>query len=307
MNNKIKKTVIFTSYECNNHCRFCIDADKKKIAGRATTEIIAEMREARASGATYLELIGGEVTIRKDATDLISTARDLGFTTISLTTNGRMLSYPDYATKIVAAGLTDVVFSIHGFDSASHDYFTRVPGSFDQLTQAIKNLQELNFQNIGSNTTIVKQNYRDLEKIGKFILSQGIRNAEFIFVDCNEGAAKHDFVELVPTITEIISYVKKCLDLGREVGVPHWHVRYLPLCHLADYLEQISELDEVRKFQTEHRAPDFFNPQAELGRASVGRVKAEQCENCKLNNICEGVWREYAEKLGTDELILVKS
>jgi len=302
MSSIIKKTVIFTSYECNNHCRFCIDADKKKIPGRNTAEIIAEIKAARERGATYLELIGGEVTIRRDALELIKTARDLGFTTISLTTNGRMLSYPDYAEKIIQAGLTDIVFSIHGYDAASHDYFTRVPGSFAELTQGINNLRALNFQNIGSNTTIVKQNYRDLEKIGQFILSQGICNAEFIFVDCNEGAAKNNFSEFVPTVTEIIPFVKKCLDLGRAAGALHWHVRYLPLCYLADYLDQISELDEVRKFQTEHSAPDFFNPHAEAGRASVGRVKAPQCQNCKLNNQCEGIWKEYAEKYGLNEL-----
>lgn len=302
MSNKIKKTVIFTSYECNNHCIFCIDEDKKTIPGRSTEEILEEIKNARERGAEYLELIGGEVTIRQDAIDLISYARDLGFSTISLTTNGRMLSYPEYAEKIVKAGLTDVVFSIHGHNEELHDSLTRVPGSFLQLTDGIKNLQKMNFDKIGSNTTIVKQNYEDLEKIAEFILSLGIKNAEFIFVDPNEGAAKNNFEELVPRITECLPTVKKCLEVGKRAGAPHWHVRYLPLCELEEYLDQISEIDEVKKFQTEHSAPDFFNPNAEQGRAEIGRVKAKTCESCRLDGVCEGAWKEYVKKYGNDEL-----
>jgi MoaA/NifB/PqqE/SkfB family radical SAM enzyme len=302
MSDKIKKTVIFTSYECNNNCVFCIDEDKKKIAGRTSEEIKNEIKAARERGANYLELIGGEVTIRKDAKELISWARDLGFTTISLTTNGRMFSYFEYAKELVEAGLTDIVFSIHGYNEESHDNLTRVPGSFRQFKKGLENLRELGFNNIGSNTTIVKQNYKDLEKIAEFILAQNITNAEFIFVDPNEGAAKNNFFELVPKFSEIMPMVKKCLAVGKKVGAPHWHVRYLPLCYLEDYLDQVSEIDEVKKFKTEHSAPDFFNPYAEEGRANVGRVKAEVCKNCKLNNQCEVIWREYAKNYGVDEL-----
>jgi len=305
MNVKIKKTVIFTSYECNNHCIFCIDEDKKGIPGRSTEEILAEIKSARERGSQYLELIGGEVTIRQDAIDLISYAHDLGFETISLTTNGRMFSYPGYAEKIIKAGLTDVVFSIHGHNEELHDSLTRVPGSFRQLTEGIKNLQNLNFNKIGSNTTIVKQNFEELEKIGEFILSLEIKNAEFIFVDCNEGAAKNNFKELVPRISDCLPAVKKCLEVGRKAKAPHWHVRYLPLCGLENYIDQISELDEVKKFQTEHSAPDFFNPNAEEGRATFGRAKAKNCSACHLNNQCEGVWKEYLKKYGDEELLFM--
>lgn len=301
---KINKTVIFTSYDCNNHCIFCIDEDKKNIPGRSTEEILAEIKSARERGSDYLELIGGEVTIRQDAIDLITYARDLGFTTISLTTNGRMLSYFEYAKKIVDAGLTDIVFSIHGHHDELHDSLTRVPGSFKQLTDGIENLKKLNFNKIGSNTTIIKQNFEELENIAKFILSLGIKNAEFIFVDPNEGAAKNNFGELVPKISDIIPKVKKCLEVGRKAKAPHWHVRYLPLCNLEEYLDQISEIDEVKKFKTEHSAPDFFNPNAEEGRAMFGRTKGENCKNCILNDKCEGVWKEYVKNYGDNELTI---
>jgi len=67
MNNKIKKTVIIVGYNCNNNCRFCIDSEKRELHNKTTQEIKQEMILAKERGTTYLEFIGGEVTIRPDA------------------------------------------------------------------------------------------------------------------------------------------------------------------------------------------------------------------------------------------------
>jgi len=46
-NQKIKKTVIIVGYQCNNHCCFCIDADKRELPNKTTYEIKNEMVEAK--------------------------------------------------------------------------------------------------------------------------------------------------------------------------------------------------------------------------------------------------------------------
>jgi MoaA/NifB/PqqE/SkfB family radical SAM enzyme len=301
-NNRIKKTVIIVGYQCNNRCQFCIDANKRDLVNKTTSQIKREMIEARDRGATYLELIGGETTIRPDALELISFAKNLGFKTISMATNGRMLSYPEYVQKIIKAGLTDVIFSIHGASSKIHDSLTQSPGSFKELLKGLVNFKKMNFKKIGSNTTIVKQNYRFLPQIGQFIKDQGIKNAEFIFVDPNCGGAYNNFNKLVPRISQIAPYVKKCLDIGKKNKLPHWSIRYVPLCYFQDYLEQVSELQEVRTFQTEHLAPDFENFDVESSRALIGRQKTEKCKDCRLFDQCEGIWKEYLKHYGDKEL-----
>ena len=298
----IKKTVIFTDYNCNNNCIFCIDAEKRGIKGKTTGEIRREMVESRKRGSTYLELIGGEPTARGDMLELVAFASSLGFKTITMTTNGRVFSYPDYVRAMVKAGLTNVVFSIHGHTAELHDKLTRAEGSFAQLTKGLDNFRKLGFKNIGSNTTIVKQNYEVLPAIGRFLSAQGIKNAEFIFVDPNYGAAKLNFKELVPRISEIAPYVRECLDHGRANKSDHWHIRYVPLCYFPDYLDQISEIDEVKKFKSEHLAPDFENYAVESSRASVGRIKPDKCRACRLFDQCEGIWREYVRQYGDEEL-----
>jgi len=311
MPKKIKKTVIFGGYKCNNKCIFCINWDKRDIPGGNTSEIKKEMQRAKARGSTYLEIIGGESTIRPDIIELISFARDLGFKTIMMSTNGRMYSYEDFTQKILRAGLNSIVFSIHGHIAKVHDSLTQVPGSFGQLKKGVENVkkaaQELNLKiSLGSNTCIVRQNYKYLPQIGKYIRSLGIKNAEFIFVDPNYGAAFRFFDKLVPKISQIAPYVHRCLEIGKKDNVAHWHIRYVPLCHFRNYLDQISELQEVATFQTEHIAPDFYNPDAEGSRATIGRAKTKRCLDCKLYNKCEGIWREYLKHYSDEELKPIK-
>jgi MoaA/NifB/PqqE/SkfB family radical SAM enzyme len=299
---KIKKTVIITGYRCNNNCAFCIDADKRELHNKTTKEIISEMAGAKQRGTTYIELIGGETTIRPDFLDLIRTARELGFETITMATNGRMFSYPKFVKKTLKAGLTNIIFSIHGHTEKLHDSLTRSPGSFKQLLKGLKNFKKEGFTSIGSNTTIVKENYKEIESIGRFIYDQGIRNSEFIFVDPSYGAAYTHFFNLVPKISEAAPYIKKCLKIGKSNKIPHWSIRYVPLCYFRDYLEQVSELKEVVTFESEHLAPDFQNFDVENSRKIVGRAKPKQCKECKLNNKCEGIWKEYLKNYGDKEL-----
>ena len=302
---RIKKTVIILGYQCNNRCRFCINANKRNLVSKTTSHIQAEMIEAKSRGASYLELIGGEATIRSDIFELIGFAKSLGFKTITMSTNGRMCSYLGFAKKLIKAGLTDIIFSIHGHSAKIHDNLTCSPGSFKELLAGLDNFKKLGFKKIGSNTTIVKQNYKYLPQIGQFIYNQGIRNSEFIFVDPNYGAAYDNFEQLVPRISQIVPYVKQCLDLGRRRRTSHWAVRYVPLCYFQDYLDQISELREVKVFQTEHLAPDFENYAVEESRQQFGRIKPAKCKKCRLFNLCEGIWQEYYKQYGDKELIPV--
>ena len=308
---KTRKTVIFMGYRCNNRCRFCMEADKRNLPMAGTKEVEKEMIKAKKAGTDYLEMIGGETTIRPDIITLVKFAKSLGFKTIMMSTNGRMYSYKDFARKILEAGLNSIVFSIHGHTAKLHDYLTQVPGSFGQLTQGIKNVKEIIKEehlqvSLGSNTTIVKPNYKFLPQIGEYIRSLGLYNAEFIFVDCNEGGAHDNFYELVPRISDVAPYAHKCLDIGRRYKIPHWDVRYVPLCYFQDYLDQVSELKEVRIFDTEHMAPDFYDPHAEKNRALIGRGKTKKCKGCKLFNKCEGIWKEYLRHYGDEEFKPIK-
>ncbi len=312
MENKIiKKTVLFVGYQCNNRCRFCMEYDKRQIPPRSFEEMKYEIAAARDRGTDYLEIIGGEAMIRPDIIDVIAFAKTRGFETIMMATNGRAFAYEKLAEKVIDAGLNSLVFSIHGPNAEIHDYLTQVKGSFDQLTKGIENVKRIVEKkaipfSLGSNTCIVKPNYKYAPEIGRLIRSYGINNSEFIFADPNEGGVKNDFETLMPRISEAAPYIRELLDIGRADNCLHWHIRYVPLCYFPDHLNQISELMEVQTFKTEHIAQDFKNFDASEGRKNNGRTKAEGCKDCKLNNICEGIWKGYVAKYGDDELIPIR-
>lgn len=301
---KIKKAVIIAGYQCNNKCQFCTSSAKRDISPKSTRQIMGEMISLRKKSFTYIEIIGGEATIRPDIIELIRFARKLKFKQVVMATNGRLFSYKEFSRKIVEAGLTHLIFSIHGHNSVLHDSLTCSSGSFKQLMAGVKNIKELGLD-FGTNTTVVKQNYRHLPQIGKLLLEIGSKNAEFIFVDPTHGAVKESFLHFVPKISVAAPYIKKCLDLGISKKI-QWHVRYVPLCHFRDYVAQISELNEAATFHTEHLAPDFVNNNVTDARRNISRAKTERCQGCSLFNICEGIWKVYLEHYGDKELNPIK-
>jgi hypothetical protein len=84
-------------------------------------------------------------------------------------------------------------------------------------------------------------------------------------------------------------------------------VRYVPLCHFTDYLDQISEIREVELFRTRHWAPDFKNEDVGPSRQAAGRRKTERCRGCALYDRCEGLWVEYLKRYGDEELAAVEA
>ncbi len=303
---KMLKVVLFTGYACNNNCAFCIDADKRGLPEKTTAELLRETAAAARKGAHILEFIGGEATIRPDFARVVAAAKKLGIPQVSCATNGRVFADPAAAKRIVGAGIDSVIFSVHGPDAATHDALTRVPGSFAQLKKGLRNLRALGFERIGGNTTVVKGNMAALPRLAEFYARNRVRNVEYIFVDPNYGGARNDFKGLVPRISKAAPYMRRALAAGREAGYGQWKVRYVPLCHFRDCLDQISEINERALFLTEHWAPDFRNEDAIGSRAAVGRRKTARCRGCRLYRACEGIWVEYLRNYGDAELKAVK-
>ena len=299
---RTQKLVLFTGFSCSSHCHFCIDLNKRDLPDKSTRLIVEEMVQAKAAGVEYLEMIGGESTIRGDFIPLIRTAKKLGFKDIVVVTNGRMFADPEFATATAAAGVTDLVFSIHGPDAKLHDEMTYVPGAFDELIRGVANVRAAGLKRIFGNCTVVKQNMKRLPEIAALFLKLGIHHVEFIFVDPTYGGAYTNFHGLVPRISEAAPFMRDALEVGRRGGTRDFVVRYVPLCHFTDYLDQVSEIREVASFLTRHWAPDFKNDDVGAGRVAAGRVKTERCAGCSLYDRCEGIWREYARRYDDSEL-----
>jgi cyclic pyranopterin phosphate synthase len=305
-----KKLALILGYECNNNCRFCYCADKKydkKIAAKTTSEAKREMREGLERGCNFVDFLGGEPTIRKDIFELVRYAKKIGYNTIGMTTNGRMLSYREFAEKIMLCGLNHLIFSLHGHTAELHDYLTQSPGSYAQATAGMKNVREIRPDTyICTNTVIVRPNYKFLPQIAENNIKLGANACEFIFIHPRGNALKN-FEEIVPKISEIVDYIPDTILAGRSRGIKHFVFRYLPVCYMlgVGYESYLSEYESKERLKEEHVGPEYRDLNVEENRRKHGRVKGKQCKACKYDRVCEGIFREYAEKRGFDELIPV--
>jgi MoaA/NifB/PqqE/SkfB family radical SAM enzyme len=300
------KTAIVVGYECNNNCRFCYDGGFKRTLPALTTEQIkTELARARERGSDFVDFVGGEPTIRKDIFDIVAFARKAGFRTISVTTNGKMFFYTEFTKRIVDAGLTSAIFSIHGHVPELHDYLTRSRNSFLYATMGMKNLREASPKAyICTNTVIVRDNFRHLPEIAENNIRLGADGMEFIFIHPRGFALKY-FDRVVPTLTEIDDYLKPTIDAGLKKGIKHTVIRYVPMCHMVFNLNQLSEFEARKRLREHHIGPEFTDLEVEKNRAEFGRVKAPHCAACKYFNICEGIFKEYAQRRGFEELVPV--
>ncbi|MEM4662731.1 MAG: radical SAM protein [Candidatus Diapherotrites archaeon] len=299
------KTALLLGYKCNNNCRFCYAANKRDLPPMSTIEAKKQLKAAIERGSKFVDFLGGEPTIRKDLVELISYAKDLGFKTISITTNGRMLSNAEYAKKLYDAGLNSAVFSVHGHNAALHDYLVNVKGAFDQLIKGMKNFRALSEDvYICTNTVIVKPNVSFLPEIAEMNAKLGANGMEFIFPH-PRGNAYKNFEEMVPRLEQLIGVVQRTIGVCTSKGIRHCCFRYVPFCYMYGAINFISEYAAKISLKETHIGPEFEDLEVEKNRAKHGRVKGPQCFGCKYNEICEGIFKEYAEKRGFEELVPV--
>ncbi len=290
-----KRVDIKTGFLCNNNCRFCVQAHKKKHGNRSTTDIKKDLRDAKKNSCSGVVFTGGEPTIRKDLIELVSYAKGLGFDKIQIQSNARMLNYGNLCKKLIDAGANEFSPAIHGHIAQLHDYLTRSAGSFKQTVQAIKNLRALD-QYIITNTVVVKPNYRYLPKLARLLVQLKVDQFQFAFMHAVGNAEKH-FDQMMPWVSLASPYIKKGLQVGIDNNIKVM-AEAMPFCTMQGYEKYCSE-SYIPK--TEIRDVNSYDPSYETTRRTEGKMKFPQCRKCKYDYICEGPWKEYPEKRGNDE------
>ncbi|MBN2457562.1 radical SAM protein [Candidatus Woesearchaeota archaeon] len=290
-----KRVDIKTGFVCNNNCRFCVQAHKKRFGNRQTDDIKKDLREARKSDCKGVVFTGGEPTIRKDIVELVSYAKELGFGSIQIQTNARCLSYKPMCIRLIDAGANEFSPALHGHTAELHDYLTRAEGSFRQTTRAIMNLRELG-QRIITNTVVVKPNYRHLPDIARLLVRLKVDQFQFAFVHA-VGNAYTNYDEMMPSMAKAAPFLKSGLQLGLDNGVVVM-AEAMPFCLMKGFERYCSEFYIPK---TEIRDINDYDPSYENTRREQGKQKFEKCRGCRYDLVCEGPWKEYPERMGDSE------
>jgi len=127
---------------CPLACRHCfLDRKPASADGELTLrEIEGLLDQLRDAGTLYLTLTGGEPFLRGDILDIVAAARKRRFA-VSLLTSGHLCD--DRTMDTLAALWPEAVqVSLYGHDTATHDAFTGVPGSFDRALRTLRGLRD---------------------------------------------------------------------------------------------------------------------------------------------------------------------
>ena len=274
------KVIVNITYRCNNHCRFCAVGNRIQ-EDLPLDEIKSRLLEHRAAGVELLDLDGGEPTLVPRLPELVRWARDQGFRRVNVTTNGRTLANPGTAGRLAAAGLTDLLISLHGPSAEIHDDLTMTPGSFKETTRGIVHaVQECGGRvDLGVNATIAQGNAEHLEETAALVHRLGVGRLNLQFLT-PFGRAHRD---IVPDPSAAAEAVRGLLDRWRDrLAI---QVINLPFCYLPGYEESLAsdvgKLSRQMIFVTKEEV-NLFEYLADT------RSRDEECERCLLLGGCDG-------------------
>jgi MoaA/NifB/PqqE/SkfB family radical SAM enzyme len=278
-----KKAILNVTYKCNNRCTFCAVGTRTQLDGdfERQRELLDRYR---ARGVTLLDLDGGEPTLYPSLFALIRYARSIGYTKVNVTTNGRMAFYPDYAQRLVASGVTSILFSLHGATRHVHAANVGVPEAFDQTVGGIRNVVGAAPPGLelGANITLTLSNHRHLPDVAALVCELGLRwlNIQFLtpFGRATETVA--------PDTRAAAEIVMRVIDDWRERM--KLQVINLPWCFLPGYEDFV--VGDLAKL--ERHMLFVNNEQVNLFEyLGTQRTYEPECATCTRKVFCGGFYR----------------
>ena len=160
---------------CNFKCGYCLPngyqidkSDNRKFLHLEEIKRLAKVFSRL--GVSKIRLTGGEPTVRRDFFDVIKILKnEAEIKKVVITTNGYHLDKK--AKKLVESGINGVNISI---DSLDRNIFRNITGHdrLPEILKGIKNLQELNFDNIKINAVLlnnINASEKDFNNWAEFI------------------------------------------------------------------------------------------------------------------------------------------
>ena len=152
------------TYACNLACRHCLSSSgRRDPAELSTAEARSVIDELQRMQVFYVNIGGGEPTIRPDFWDLVdyATAHHVG---VKFSTNGVRIT-PDVAARLAASDYVDVQLSLDGATAEVNDA-VRGDGSYAMAVRAMENLAAAGFSGFKISVVCTRHNLPQLEAFG---------------------------------------------------------------------------------------------------------------------------------------------
>ncbi|HXF31558.1 MAG TPA: mycofactocin radical SAM maturase [Solirubrobacterales bacterium] len=293
------------TYACNLACVHCLSSSGRRDPRELTTaEAKGVIEELERMQVFYVNIGGGEPTVRKDFWELLDHAAEhrLG---VKFSTNGSRID-DAAAARLAASDYVDVQVSIDGATAAVNDA-VRGPGSFDTALAALERLAAAGFVQPKISVVVTRHNAGQLDDFKAIADRYGAQLRITRLRPSGRGADVWD--ELHPTAAQQRSLYTWLLEHGEEVltGDSFFHLSAygealpgLNLCGAGRVVCLIDPVGDVyacpfaihdeflagnvrepRGFEGVWRDSDLFT---ELRRPQSGGA----CESCGHYDACRG-------------------
>jgi [mycofactocin precursor peptide]-tyrosine decarboxylase / 3-amino-5-[(4-hydroxyphenyl)methyl]-4,4-dimethylpyrrolidin-2-one synthase len=151
------------TYACNLACIHCLSSSGRRDPRELTTaECLGLVDEFQAMQVFYVNIGGGEPTVRRDFWEILdyATAHDVG---VKFSTNGSRIT-EQTAARIAGNDYIDVQVSIDGASPTVNDAI-RGPGSFATAVRALERLAEAGARSFKISVVITRDNVAELDDL----------------------------------------------------------------------------------------------------------------------------------------------
>lgn len=293
-----KKALLKLNFSCNNRCVFCHAIDNLHYPGDETRFAIWKMRRAKALGVETVVFSGGESTVRQDFFLLVRAALHLGLNH-GVITNGRMLSYPDFAKKYLSYKPEYIYISLHGARKKTHNRIV-LASAFDQVVKGLRNISR-QVPVLTVNAVVTPVNVKELKEIVDLVLPFAPLTLKFSYVEPKGEALRH-FDDVMIPIHEAAHYVNEAIAygerVGKDAGLQLGCENFVP-CLIENFPKYNADLfTDNFVYMSESHEASFFP--VDYG----DRTYLPACSDCSLKESCPGLFKAYVEN--TKEEIRVR-
>lgn len=283
------------TYDCNNHCIFCLDSLAHDGRIRATMDIKAQIISGRKQGATRLILSGGEPTMHPNFLDFVKLGSRAGYRKVQTVTNGRMFAYPEFLSQAADNGLHEITFSLHGHTAKLHDTLVGTQGAFEQEVRGLQAALASGRFIVNVDIVINKMNVAHLPDMLETFIGWGVREFDLLhiipFGTAWGSARKALFYDLEGNEDAL----RRAFEYARRPDVHVWLNRFPPPFTegFEDLIQDPYKMnDEVRGRREEL---DAWTKTGEPLRCR----EPERCHYCYLKPYCDGLEAALTERART--------
>ncbi|HEY3353223.1 MAG TPA: radical SAM protein [Polyangia bacterium] len=305
---------------CNLRCVFCVDGDATPEQRRwvPLDKAQRELTLGYEQGCRSLALLGGEATIYPHVLPVLELATRLGYRQISIVTNGTRLADPALVDRLIAGGVTRCAISIHSHRADLEDWITGVPGSLERKLAGIRHLivrlaDRRMPGNVSLNPVLCTANIPHMVEMMWAFAALGVDDLRFNFIHPTGRALGSRL--LSPPVRVAGHHALRAIEENERRLRLRLTFSDLPLC--AWPRDFLTDADLVRRYLGEPhdrrtRAAVWSAPleqDEKLERFSWVehrqnhlKAKVAACRDCRLEDRCEGVWRQHLAIHGDGDL-----